>query len=165
MITKFLSGDFVDFNDVTHTFVICGKILKATDASVLIPGDWHLELTDDRKGTKLVVDDVYVDTPKYISIGISICNPGTFDAKSGCFVDGDVFDLEIGKKQAEGRANKRLDRSVWFAKGGMCTEDVLDLLMANTFQNLVKDPGMFIPGYNHAQDKHLKACTEKLCDK
>ncbi len=148
METKFVQGSFKDFRGFEHKFVIAGVIKSFDD-------------TEENKSILLINRDDYIGSYsgpsvyKVLSIGISICNPGNGTTE----YPGDTFSEKRGKLQAEGRANKYMDRLVSFTKGGMLSEDVVDFFLTQTANNLVKNPGLFIKGYNAAAKKYIQSAS------
>lgn len=103
----------------------------------------------EHKFVVAVVAKPYLDD-KVLSIGISICNPGDETHPGDAYVD------FVGERQSEGRAIKYNDRLIASTKSGILNEALAQFLCENTAENLIKNPGLFIKGYNVAAEKWKK---------
>ena len=135
METKFVKGSFVDFKGIEHKFTLAGVVTKV-DACTLVDNE---------------EDFSTYSIDKVLSIGISICNPGDSNKV------GDEYNDKIGMFQAEGRAKvcrkENEIRKVFVTKGGMLNEFIVEAFLKDTAENLAKNPGLFIKGYNTAKKK------------
>lgn len=138
-MTQFAFGEFTDYKGQVHKFVVAGVVRKSAPHSWVDTNDsnyWAGE-SDIEYGDK--------DLEKFLSIGISICNPL------------DPYNEEIGKLQAKGRALKprkpELVREMHVTKGGMLSKEMVECAINITAKAIKNDPGQFIKGYNVAELK------------
>lgn len=140
METKFKYGSFIDYKGVEHKFTVAGVVIRICqeDEVYIESSNW---------------DRIFIPTSieKILSVGISICNPGSETTK------GDEYNRFRGEKQAQGRAIKLRDdtavRVVAVTKSGMLNDKVVDAILEDTVENIKNNPGQFIKGYNAAEKK------------
>lgn len=81
------------------------------------------------------------DNFRCMNIGISICNPI------------DTYNEEIGKKIAYGKAES--SEIAMCANFGMITKNVVDLVLKQKMDHIMKFPETYIAGYDSAKNKFL----------
>lgn len=139
-MTKFIEGFFIDFAGEKHKFVIAGTVIKSK--------------SNDK--FSLVYNDKFdraMEIQKVLNIGISIHNPI------------DKYDSEIGKVQAKGRSEKVFTYTVTFSKSGMCSDFIVDSILQQHKNELISNPGKFIPGYNEMEKRWKKTCSKEHSQK
>lgn len=147
MSTKFETGSFNDYKGEEHKFVIAATTINATKNRAFDICEGVFDGPDDETG-----DWTAFPVERVLGIGISICSPE------------DEFDLEIGKKQAEGRSKVRCNRLIGFTKGGCCSSRLIDLILQETKANLMQSPEKFIPGYDKAKEKWIQSSQKKALE-
>lgn len=141
-MTKFAFGEFTDFKGEVHKFVIAAVVRKCNPYT-------YLE-TYDNSGDVIYGDK---EMEKFMSIGLSICNPE------------DKYNEKIGMLRAEGRALKPRKsenvRQMACTKGGMLDDVYVELYLESMKNYIIKDPGKFIPGYNRLYKKWKEQSSQE----
>lgn len=141
-MTKFAFGEFTDFKGEVHKFVIAAVVRKCNPHT-------YLE-TYDCSGNVIYGDK---EMEKFMSIGLSICNPE------------DKYNEKIGMLRAEGRALKPRKsenvRQMACTKGGMLDDVYVELYLESMKNYIIKDPGKFIPGYNRLYKKWKEQSSQE----
>lgn len=143
MKTYFKTGEFTDYRGELHKFVIAGVVRKCYPNSYAETYDYDAQQKEIFYGDRAL--------EKCLSIGISICNPK------------DGYNEQIGKMQAEGRANvcrkPELCRQMFVTKSGMLSNEMVEAALEITAKAIVDNPGQFIKGYNTAERKWKEGIT------
>ena len=141
-MTKFAFGEFTDFKGEIHKFVIAAVVRKCNPRT-------YLE-TYDCSGNVIYGDK---EMEKFMSIGLSICNPE------------DKYNEKIGMLRAEGRALKPRKsenvRQMACTKSGMLDDVYVELYLESMKNYIIKDPGKFIPGYNRLYKKWKEQSSQE----
>lgn len=135
-ITEYLCDEFVDFNGVSHKFILCALSRVDNDAAVTFHS----------------VNGILTPV-RTLSLGYSVCN--------NC----DTYNEEIGKTIAYNRArnDKFVPEIISTAKGIINTKLVKTILESEA-EFIKRNPDSIIPGYNEKLKKmqEKKEAEERL---
>lgn len=81
---------------------------------------------------------------KGLSIGVSVCRP--------C----DVYDEELGKQIAYGKALKNRQHSIWTMDSGLINHETAVTILNTAAKHFVENPGMYLAGYDADAAKYTK---------
>lgn len=131
----FISDSFMDKSGNKHSFVIAAVSMPVEEIcfSMVCPRE------ENETEIKLIPDfnSKFFGLPitKVVSLGYSFCNAN------------DEFNLELGKKIAEGRAKKYLDRTMMTSDSGMINTTTVDAILRQEADFVKANPQLFIKGF------------------
>lgn len=135
-IIEYHCDEFVDFNDVSHKFILCALSRVDNDIEVIYPS----------------VNVIHTPV-RTLSIGYSVCN--------SC----DTYDEELGKTIAYNRArnSKFIPEIISMAKGLINTK-LMKTVLESEAEFIKRNPDSIIPGYNEKLKKmqEKKEAEERL---
>lgn len=138
----FISDSFMDKNGIKHSFVIAGVSMPVEKPCFCIEfgvEDKEVKEHCGEECAKLLPnpDSKFFGLPvtKVLSIGYAFCNAN------------DEFNLEIGKKIAEGRAKKYLDKVVMVSDSGIINTSVVNAILSQESDFVKANPQLFIKGF------------------
>lgn len=124
----FVSDSFMDKSGVKHSFVIAAVSIPVEGTCITVAFDEEGDVNPDSRFSELPIT-------KVVSLGYSFCNAN------------DQFDLELGKKIAEGRAKKYLDRVMMTSDSGMINTRTVDAILSQEADFVKANPQLFIKGF------------------
>lgn len=125
---QYISGTFTDFKGQERHFVM---------AAVSIVD--RLAYVDMSEGEN------FLDVPKCISIGVSVCLPY------------DKFDEELGKKIAYGKAMKGTEHRLYATDEGLINTIMINGLLEQESEYFKKNPGRYLKGYDAYKARYERA--------
>lgn len=125
---QYTSGTFTDFKGQERHFVM---------AAVSIVD--RLAYVDSAEAEN------FTDTPKCVSIGVSVCLPY------------DKFDEELGKKIAYGKAMKSEEHRLYATDEGLINTVMINGLLDQESEYFKKYPGRYLKGYDDYKAKYERA--------
>lgn len=133
-VVEYLCDSFVDFNGVSHNFVLCALSKVNPD----------VEIYDGAVGD-------YIESARVLTLGCSICNLN------------DDYDEELGKKIAYNRANSdKFLPTIVSTLPGVINTAVVKALLRQEADYIKRDPNCVIPGYNEKSKKvQMRKCAEE----
>lgn len=142
-----IEDKFVDFKGIERPFVVCGMI-QSLEKSV-----WpdYYDLEGINKGT------IKITPTSVLSIGLSVCHEN----------DLDKVDSELGKKLAEGRAEKARESAsvvMLINNDKFTTNRFLQETVKGFVADLKYAPGKYIKGYNDSEIRYYNK-NKKLAKK
>lgn len=150
---EYRKGAFVDFSGRTREYIIAAvSELLPNAADVTGPGK-HYETPVQYRVTELCGDghvDIGSQVIKRVSIGFAVCSPD------------DVFDENLGKEIALGKALKRPAGEMYATKAGMINTSLVEALISQEMEYFENNPGSVLAGYDKAKDAFLAQKHEAL---
>lgn len=123
---QYISGTFTDFKGQERHFVMAAVSIKE-------PGSW------------VETDTSVIDTPKCVSIGVSVCLPY------------DKFDEELGKKIAYGKAMKSEEHRLYATDEGLINVVMIKGLLEQESEYFKQYPGRYLKGYDAYKARYERA--------
>ena len=127
---NYLVDNFVDGNGDLRHFVLCAVSYEFTYHTEVYSYEYNESIMSCSKGLKF---------------GYSICRPKHTD-KDGV-VHEDIFDPELGKQIALGRARKNEDFAMVVNYDGDINSEVVEAFLKRRAKYFKNNPEMFIGGY------------------
>lgn len=127
----FHQGMFIDYKGNQRNYIMAA-------VSELMPESSSVIYLDENKPANLIMSNVV----KKLSIGFAVCSPE------------DVWDEELGKTIALGKAIKRPARVMYVTDAGMINTRVVEALMEQEAVYFENNPGSVIKGYSDAEAKY-----------
>lgn len=122
---QYISGSFIDFKGQERKFVMA--------AVSIVDNEAYVDYSESEN---------FVDTPKCVSIGVSVCLPY------------DKFDEELGKKIAYGKATKSVEHRLYATDEGLINTTMITGLLEQESEYFKKNPGRYLKGYDAYKAKY-----------
>lgn len=116
---QYISSTFTDFTGQERHFIMA--------AVSIIDGLAYVDMSEAEN---------FLDTPKCVSIGVSVCLPF------------DNFDEELGKKIAYGKAMKSTEHRLYATDEGLINTVMISGLLEQESEYFKKYPGRYLKGYD-----------------
>lgn len=126
--TEYIMGTFTDYTGRQRNYVM---------AAVSIQGEAAITIYENYCG---------VDTDeKVLSIGISVCRPN------------DEFNVELGKRIAEGKAIKYRNHALYVTDAGLINLTMVRALLEQESEYFETNPGRYLAGYDKDAAKYRES--------
>lgn len=125
---QYITGTFTDFKGQERKFVMAA--VSVVDETAYVDSQHLRDL---------------LDTPKYITVGVSVCLPF------------DEFNEELGKKIAYGKALKSTEHRLYATHSGLINTGLVTGLLNQEAERFKIDPGCYLKGYNDYKAKYMRA--------